>query len=285
MLDSTAQENDASLRSTSETNPNHTSVINLPGLNKSSSSTELCAGPALKPASGSNHVPRATKNDLDLAGNLSEDETEAIADLEELPRDATPTFVDGSDENRQFIENLMRDFDEDAFPEEGEAGNVPGVTSAGDTPLVTSANSRKAIQIIKENSEILEKILRKKGEGQGVHPERLQRSNTETEGQGHGRGQDEVSRRSSMASSSVFPRSASSTDEQGGMRTPLSQTSVISHDNQGQGQGQPFRRYSAASMSNGATKPITFNPFPTRPGASRRNKEVGRKLGLYSSVK
>ena len=55
VLDSTAQENDASLRSTSETNPNHTSVINLPGLNKSSSSTELCAGPALKPASGSNH--------------------------------------------------------------------------------------------------------------------------------------------------------------------------------------------------------------------------------------
>lgn len=79
--------------------------------------------------------------------------------------------------HQEFMEHLMRDFDggaeaaevcadsEDEDDEEAASSSSNSVSrSCYEKRIVSRANSEKAIQIIKENSEILDKILRKKGE-------------------------------------------------------------------------------------------------------------------------
>ncbi|TRY74948.1 hypothetical protein TCAL_01264 [Tigriopus californicus] len=172
----------------------------------------------------------------------SDDETENATDLEELPRDLEhldSASLKSDCDNRQFAEALMKDFDR----------AIHGIDEIDEYEpvIVNSANSEKAIQIIKENSEILEKILRKKGE---KNVPSLEKSLT-TEGSMDLI--DKGSRRSSMMSRSV---------SSGGQR----------------------RGSNPSGPVMGSIKPITFNPFP-KPVTMRRNKEVGRKLGLYSTVK
>ncbi len=139
--------------------------------------------------------PKKSSSTTELCCCPSEDETENATDIEDIPRDPE------DDSAKAFMDNLFKDKDNE------------------DSEATRRLHSEKAIQIIKENSEILDKILKKK-KGDPIQK---------------------------PASAPVPAPSSAST---------------------------------ATLESSAAPKPITFNPFP-KP-VIRRNKEVGRKLGLYA---
>ena len=74
------------------------------------------------------------------------------------PIEEEQDFAHAQSSNVRFMENLMRDFDDD------DEDDVSRSCEAAAAALPGRANSERAIRIIKENSEILDKILRKKGE-------------------------------------------------------------------------------------------------------------------------
>ena len=173
-------------------------------------------------------------------------------------------------DNKTFIEDLLKNLDDDhekVEEEEEEAKEEVDEVNGGDTfidyeddcsvfverKLPSAAHSQKAIQIIKENSEILDKILRKKGER--VSSLGPLRSNSV-----------------SVASSSLLSEEHEENNRKRSLGNGGKSRSVEGSNHH----GVPPP---AMILGNTSTKPITFNPFP-KP-VMRRRKEVGKKLGLY----
>ena len=247
---------------------------------------------------------RSSSTEL-CAPSEEDDETENATDIEEIPRDQVPIIkdpaagstppppppssinahlaqpsADQEKKHKEFIEKLMRDFDENPRDanekEQGEEGSEEDESRSCYIPerRISRANSEKAIQIIKENSEILDKILRKKGERMGVPDFPIHGSPAHQPG-----GVDSSAPPSMMSGSCsannlpVQPPPSVCGSSQSSNKSTISGSNHNHH-----------KLVNPAAVGNGVTKPITFNPFPTRPVARRKRQEVGRKLGLYSSA-
>jgi hypothetical protein len=134
-------------------------------------------------------------------------------------------------DNLQVIEDLVKEFEPTITVEETEEEDG-------------GENDRAALQIMKTNSDILERLLRKKSvpfpevavSGKGLVTTQVQ---------------------------PVVPQE----------RRHVSQTSSNS--------SSISINSNITLQSSPATKPITFNPFPNSGRTNRKPKEVGRKLGLY----
>lgn len=211
----------------SETSPKSGGKVNN---NYKSSSTELCCG-------------------------SDDDVTENATDIEDIPKDKVPIIEakqEVKSENELFIEELMEDM-------ELGPNNKTFIDYEDDTSAfverkmpASSANSQKAIQIIKENSEILDKILRKKAEGKdSLFDSHSVASSTNA---------------SSLSSFDAGGETTSSPPKIGNVGKSLSVSSTST-----------FGR--SMSSGSGVSRPITFNPFP-KP-VMRKKNEVGKKLGLY----
>ena len=140
----------------------------------------------------------------------------------------------GSAENgdKKFLEELLEEFDKSSLSYESEDPE-------------TDDKNEKALQIIKENSEILERLLNKKTTP--CNPEQLE------------------------------PLSKPANNQVQQVQQPNKRR--ISHTSSNGSSGSV--KSNITLQSNPATKPITFNPFPNSARANRKPKEVGRKLGLY----
>ena len=144
--------------------------------------------------------------------------------MAELPKPSSPedkkTFIDYEDDTSAFVERQMP----------------------------SNANSKKALKIIQENSEILDKILKKKTDPSVPFGNMRSMSVAAPSGTVHA-GDDNKRISQSRKSLSVC-------SEVGVSNPPIPPE---------------------------VTKPITFNPFPKKPVMRARKKDVGRKLGLYNS--
>ena len=223
--------------------------------------------------------------------------TENATDIEDIPRDQIPIIKSTAPNpikeeettgSKEFMENLMKDFDTNSSTVKGSnESNAETVEAFGDDDnedideddesrsvyptekRMSRANSEKAIQIIKENSEILDKILRKKGE-------RLATPEDQEEDLAgpplNAQAPVNLVSRPSVDSSGTRPSLTSNRSNRQSIDSTVS-SNMSSHCSGSSKVIVP---------NNGVTKPITFNPFPTKP-AIRRKRDVGRKLGLYSA--
>ena len=158
--------------------------------------------------------------------------------------------LDPATESSHFYEELLEEFDQNSLE------NPENIEES----LSTKSNDR-ALQIIQENSAILEKLLSKK-----TSPCNLGDPPLVNNGGGNGNGGLALHTTTAVSPApvSLTKRKISHTSSNG---SSSSNPSVKSH--------------SITLQSNPATKPITFNPFPNSARANRKPKEVGRKLGLY----
>lgn len=108
-------------------------------INNKSSSTELCC------ASG-------------------DDETENATDIEDIPKDkeSAPFTMEVDDDHGFLLQVTKTEREKEIFVDFDENSAII------ERQLPHSANSQRAVQIIKENSEILEKIMRKKSDQCGT---------------------------------------------------------------------------------------------------------------------
>ena len=143
-------------------------------------------------------------------------------------------FKIGSEDStdKKFLEELLEEFDKSSLSYESEDPE-------------TEDKNEKALQIIKENSEILERLLNKKTTP--CNPDQL----------------EPLSKPANHQVQQVQPN-----------KRRISHTSS-------NGSSAGSVKSNITLQSNPATKPITFNPFPNSARANRKPKEVGRKLGLY----
>ena len=142
-------------------------------------------------------------------------------------------------DDKKFLEELLEEFDKNSLSHEEM------LLEPDQDPEDLDEKNEKALQIIKENSEILERLLNKKTTP--CNPEQLEPLCTKPANNQVQHVQQQPKRRISHTSSNGSSNGSSSVTLQ----------------------------------SNPATKPITFNPFPNSARANRKPKEVGRKLGLY----
>ena len=167
-----------------------------------------------------------------------------------------------------------------------------------DEDLENNDDDDKALEIIKERSEILETLLSKKTTP--CHPELLAAGHHNRYNPGKKSFSNKTNGNNLQYSSSTGFGTTSENITQ-----PLSSTTsspvvvantVCVNNKPVNTTNNPKRRISQTSsngsssntsgsgsnitlQSNPATKPITFNPFPSR--TNRKPKEVGKKLGLY----
>jgi hypothetical protein len=214
-------------------------------------------------------------------GTEEDDVTENATDIEALPKDPEATAI--------LMSKAEPIAEEDAgsMEEEEQALDTPTSSQAVeylDKRKSAAANSKKALQIIKENSEILDKILRKKGERlagaesfdesedhetttvirdkERQEPVPLQKQEKKQQQQQHLKQRVSANNANNVNNNSSSGNSSSG----GGGSVKARVIGVIGN---------------AAATGNTAIKPITFNPFP-KP-VMRKKKEVGRKLGLYTA--
>ena len=166
--------------------------------------------------------------------------------------------LDPATESSHFYEELLEEFDQNSLE------NPENIEES----LSTKSNDR-ALQIIQENSAILEKLLSKKSS-----PCKLGDPPLVNNG-GNGPGNVDSNGGSALPTIAVSPT------------PPVAPMTIskrkISHtSSNGSSSSNPsVKNHSITLQSNPATKPITFNPFPNSARANRKPKEVGRKLGLY----
>ena len=164
-----------------------------------------------------------------------------------------------------------------------------------DEDLEQNEDDDKALEIIKENSEILETLLSKKTTP--CHPELLAaghhnrynpgKSFSKTNGNNHqysstGFGtctpENSITQPPPTSTSAVVANAVCVNNKPVNTtnipKRRISQTSSNGSSSNTSGSGSNI-----TLQSNPATKPITFNPFPSR--TNRKPKEVGKKLGLY----
>ena len=144
-------------------------------------------------------------------------------------------------DDKKFLEELLEEFDKNSLSHEEML-----LEPDQDREDLDEKNE-KALQIIKENSEILERLLNKKTTP--CNPEQLEPLCTKP-------ANNQVQQ--------VIQH-----------QQPKRRISHTSSNGSSNGSS------SVTLQSNPATKPITFNPFPNSARANRKPKEVGRKLGLY----
>ena len=166
-----------------------------------------------------------------------------------------------------------------------------------DEDLENNDEDDKALEIIKERSEILETLLSKKTTP--CHPELLAAGHHNRYNPGGKSFSNKTNGNNLQYSSTGFGTTSENITQ------PLSSTTsspvvvantVCVNNKPVNTTNNPKRRISQTSsngsssntsgsgsnitlQSNPATKPITFNPFPSR--TNRKPKEVGKKLGLY----
>ena len=176
-----------------------------------------------------------------------------------------------------------------------------------DEDLDHNDDDDKALEIIKDNSEILEKLLSKKTTP--CHPELLAaghhnrynntnpttaksfNTSNKTNGNniqyssttGFGTGTGNITQPPSTSSASVVVTANTVCVNNKPVNTtnniPKRRISQTSSNGSSSNTGSPGSGSNITLQSNPATKPITFNPFPSR--TNRKPKEVGKKLGLY----
>ena len=160
------------------------------------------------------------------------------------------------------------------------------------------------MEIIKDNSEILEKLLSKKTTP--CHPELLAAGHhnrynntnpttaksfsTSNKTNGNniqyssttGFGTGNTTQPSSTSAAVVVTANTVCVNNKPVNTTnniPKRRISQTSSNGSSSNTGSPGSGSNITLQSNPATKPITFNPFPSR--TNRKPKEVGKKLGLY----
>ena len=175
-----------------------------------------------------------------------------------------------------------------------------------DEDLDHNDDDDKALEIIKDNSEILEKLLSKKTTP--CHPELLaaghhnrynntnpatgksSSTSNKTNGNniqyssttGFGTGTGNITQPPSTSSAVVVTANTVCVNNKPVNTTnniPKRRISQTSSNGSSSNTGSPGSGSNITLQSNPATKPITFNPFPSR--TNRKPKEVGKKLGLY----
>ena len=197
-------------------------------------------------------------------------------------------LTEATDSNH-FYEELLEEFDQHSSLE-NHHGNGNHVTGSGATGngsgeennsgnldmieenMSTKSNDR-ALQIIQENSSILETLLSKKSSPCSPGDPPLSSNYTA------------CSTKDGTLCHNI------STDPNGCYLVPaappggpLSKRKISHTSSNGSSSSNPSVKSHSGTVtlqSNPATKPITFNPFPNSARANRKPKEVGRKLGLY----
>ena len=156
------------------------------------------------------------------------------------------------DHKQTFFKDLLDEFDKNSLshPDEDEI----------EESLSTRSNDR-ALQIIQENSEILERLLNKKTTP--CHPDQFE---------------DSTARYPEPETTRVEPDPVPRPQPQ---QIPMVKRRISQTSSNGSTSSNPSVKSTITLQSNPATKPITFNPFPNSARATRKPKEVGRKLGLY----
>ena len=180
----------------------------------------------------------------------------------------------------KFMKELIEEFDKhptisDDHELFGET-NTETLLEDENDDLHFQTNDSRALEIIKENSEILEKLLNKKTTP--CHPELL--ANPNRKSNGNSNGANGVQHQQSSSVTSSVPAYGASTI----IKTPMTannpkRRSVSQTSSNGSSHGSSKTSSNITLQSSPATKPITFNPFPSR--TNRKPKEVGKKLGLY----
>ena len=144
-----------------------------------------------------------------------------------------------------FFDELFEKFDKQTALSGDAAGEE---TDSNDGGVVK--NNQRALQIIKENSEILERLLSRK---------------TSPMCNAFENGTPQLATVAAPAQNNNLQSK----------QRKISQTSSNGSS------GSNSVKSNITLQSNPATKPITFNPFPNSARTNRKPKEVGRKLGLY----
>ena len=169
------------------------------------------------------------------------DEDDKVEEFKNIRSEPDLLKMNGQEQDKKFLEELLEEFDKNSSLSHEEE-----FIDHGEDDL--DEKNEKALQIIKENSEILERLLNKKTTP--CNPEQLEPLSKPANNQVQHVQQQQPKRRISHTSSN------------------------------GSSNGSSVKS-SITLQSNPATKPITFNPFPNSARANRKPKEVGRKLGLY----
>ena len=241
------------------------------------------SGNPLQTSRSSNEL-NAKPLDDDESSSAAMAETKSESDL--LKFTTTSTDPQGSHHqvhDAKFMRELIEEFDK--YPKisdnPGDDDNLETNTETflddENDELHFETNDSRALEIIKENSEILEKLLNKKTTP--CHPELLANPNRKPNGNANANGVQHQ-QTSSVATSSVPAYGASTM-----IKTPMTannpkRRSVSQTSSNGSSHGSSNKTSSNITLqSSPATKPITFNPFPSR--TNRKPKEVGKKLGLY----
>ena len=230
-------------------------------------------------------------------------------------------------ENRAFIDDILKEFDNpesiyipDNENNENDNGNPNSKCKAFTPSEWTSQNTRrtsgaKASQIIKENSEILEKIMRKRvnsiAGSSGENPVSLEQEQLYDDD--NGKKEKRADSKDTVSSNTISkpkpsidttsPQKLSHNPDTSPKKETGKVKSISKHYPTVSAMGpvkpqlskpqlNPVggmvvqQRSDARIGSQNSTKPITFNPFPnsSRIG-QRKSNEVGRKLGLYPSTK
>ena len=307
--------------SISDLSPAHQQFQQQSPLHHSKTGSGGCGTPQHRNSNSNNSNLKLTGGSRDRSSSTElcapseeDDETENATDIEEIPRDQVPIIKDpGSTpppnpattalsadqeaKHKEFIEKLMKDFDDDnphdhILPGEDHEDDDDDESRSCFIPerRISRANSEKAIQIIKENSEILDKILRKKGERMGGGPPGELQSSPLTPLPYPSPDPDPAGSKPSLSSrpsveSVMSSSNLSCSSSQNNINLPPQPTPSVCSQSSGKSSfSGKLSSSNPPAQASSATKPITSNPFPTRPVARRKRQEVGRKLGLYSSA-
>ena len=236
------------------------------------------------------------------------------------------------DANKTFIDDILKEFDSPASiyipnkknnegEEENQNMNSEAATEVTErSTLATRRTSgAKASQIIKENSEILERIMKKRIQSMSGQSEEIAMSlrNEEIDKECN-KDKKEINEQLFFPDKSKDKHNSSNTYEQYESPNILSQSNPSNHlpKKDAEQSNNPQKPYPSLSPmgpvkqqlakpqvnpiggmvvqqrsdvrmgGHNCAKPITFNPFPnsSRIG-QRKSNEVGRKLGLYPAAK
>ena len=175
--------------------------------------------------------------EFDKHANITPEKTEKedLCDFTKIPQ--ASTTIDENDIERELFAKLK---------EEEEYDN--------------NVDDTRALEIIRENSEILEKLLNKKTTP--CHPELLANPQKSNGG---------------IQPAPIIPPNMTTQHPCKSIAQPIPKRRISQTSSNGSSSSN--KSSNITLQSTPATKPITFNPFPSR--SNRKPKEVGKKLGLY----
>ncbi len=253
---------------------NDSSVVDVPKL-------KVETIPSVETSSGAIRVSKSSH----AIGGVAEPETRILsvekAAMSETDLVKVSSDGNNDDRNKLFIEELLKEFDSPSIADHTRPGDQTeqAEVEGENGPPPTERNDR-ALQIIKENSEILERILSKKTTSlNDKDMDQLRNMNTND-----GLEEEDIvppqQQQQQQPQQPPPPQSRTIPMQQQQHKRKVSHsTSSTGSTNSSANSSNPTKTNNITLQSNPATKPITFNPFPGR--TNRKPKEVGRKLGLY----